>query len=157
MAVYKVMKRNKHTVKGNKDSLSKNTVHSPSSSENLKVIWIFDRIDRDGKFAFDLNRPDLEHKGFLDKIISYSAMTWGQIRMQTHDRGKSKHHRLTEVDRFSLEARERIKKLALDEDTYRIFSFAFGNMLRIIGIREQEKFCVIWYDTNHEFYPTSQK
>lgn len=83
-------------------------------------------------------------------------MTWAEIRRQTHDAGKSKHHFLTEVDGFSYEALERINKLRLTEDTDRIFSFAFTNLLRIIGLREAEKFYVIWYDAYHQFYPSKQ-
>ena len=48
------------------------------------------------------------------------------------------------------------RELRLNEDTDRIFSFAFTNSLRIIGLREAEKFYVIWYDAYHEFYPSKQ-
>ena len=133
---------------------SKTTVRVSESSENLKVLWLFDRLDKSGKFAFDISRPDFDHKGFLDKLISYSSMTWSGVRRQTHDDGKSKHHFLSDAGMFSDEARARIDKLQLWEDTDRIFSFAFSNMLRIIGIRDRERFHVIWYDAKHEFCPS---
>lgn len=37
-----------------------------------------------------------------------------------------------------------------------IYSFAFNNILRIIGIRDREKFYVLWYDAYHEVYPSSK-
>ena len=143
-------KRTVHETHGNP---VKTTVQAEASSEGQKVIFLFDRIDRDGKFAFDVSRADFDHKGFLQKVIEYSGMTWAEIRKQTHDAGKSKHHYLTEVSRYSSEAQARIVKLRLTQDTDRIYSFAFGNKLRIIGLREREKFHVVWYDANHEFYP----
>ena len=133
---------------------SKSTVKVAVSSETQKILWLFDRLDRDGKFAFDINRLDFDHKGFLDKLISYSGMTWAEVRRQTHDDGKSKHHFIEDTDKFSPEAKGRIEKLQLWEDTDSIFSFAFDNLLRIIGIRNGEKFHVVWYDAHHEFYPS---
>ena len=127
-----------------------------SGSENLKIIWLFDNVDKDGIFAFDINRPDFDHKEFLDKLLSYSNMTWGEIRKQTHDSGKSKHHFLEDVCKFSKEARERVKAKKLENDSDSIFSFALNNKVRIIGIRQREFFHVIWYDKNHEFYPSAK-
>ena len=146
------MSKDKRTARLSHGDKSKTTVRAEQSSEGEKVVFIFDRIDRGGKFAFDVNRKDFNHKGFLEKVIEYSSLTWGEVRRQTHDAGKSKHHYLTEVSRYSPEAQERIIKLKLMEDTDRIYSFAFGNKLRIIGLRQREKFYVVWYDANHEFY-----
>ena len=121
-----------------------------------KVVWVFDMIDTSGPFAFDVNRKEFEHKDFLEKMLYYSRMTWAEIRRQTHDGGKSKHHYLTEVERLSKAAQKRIKELKLDEDTDRIYSFALNNKLRIIGLRDREKFHVLWYDAEHEVCPLSR-
>ena len=70
----------------------KRTVRLCDSSEDKKPLWVFDRIDRQGEFAFNLSRADFKHREFLEKLIEYSDMTWSEIRRQTHDDGKSKHH-----------------------------------------------------------------
>ena len=147
----------KRTRKGYQGPGHKTTVMTVDSSENSKVIWLFDRIDRAGPFAFDTNRPDFQHKEFLDKMISYSSMTWREVRMQTHDGGRSKHHFLSDTDRFSREARERIAEMNLGEETDRIFSFALQNRLRIVGLRERELFHVLWYDPEHRVYPSERR
>ena len=144
----------KRTVKGAYQEASKRTVRPESGYENSKVILCFDRIDRNGPFAFDINRPDFSPHEILEKIISYSSMTWREIRSQTHDNGKSKHHFLNDTDNFSGEARARISAMKLWDDTDRIFSFALQNKLRIIGLREKEFFHVLWYDPQHEVYPS---
>ena len=150
------MKKEKRTNSRTANNLTKKTVQKAESSENEKVIWVFDMVDNGGHFAFDITRKDFEHRNFLDKMLLYSRMTWGEVRRQTHDGGKSKHHYLTEVGRFSKPAQERIKELGIEGDTDRIFSFSLGNMLRIIGLRDREKFHVLWYDSKHEFYPSSR-
>ena len=146
----------KKTKKINKSSekSTKRTVKDQSqSSDKEKIIWVFDKTDTDGEFAFDLDKisSDGNMRKIFDKMISYSTMTWGQIKQQTHDDGRSKHHFL-DLKGMSDSAKKRI-----GEDTDAIFSFALTNTLRIIGIRENRYFHVVWYDKNHKFYPSSKK
>ena len=126
----------------------------PGSSSNEKPIWRFERIDRDGPFAFNLAREDFKHKEVLEKLMEYGCMTWSEIVMQTHDNKKSKHHYLSSGG-FSKAARDRINTKHFDHDS--IFSFALQNKLRIIGLREGAEFYIVWYDPDHEFYPGSKK
>lgn len=58
----------------------------------VKPIFRFEKLDRNGSFAFDLNRTDFDAYDFLQKMINYSQMSWIEIEKQTHDNGKSKHH-----------------------------------------------------------------
>lgn len=125
------------------------------STDNEYVVWCFDMLDKTGEFAFDLERKDFDHKEILGKIIDYSNMTWSQIKEQTHDRGKSKHH-LLDFTSLSKEAQECIKRRKLDDRLDSIFSFAFQNKLRIIGIRQHEKFHAVWFDPQHKFCPSKK-
>lgn len=126
------------------------------STDNKKVIWRFDMVDRSGKFAFDLMREDFRHKAFLEKMIGYSSMTWTDVKNQTHDDGKSKNHFLS-VQSLSKEALERLKARSLEGYSDSIFSFALDNQLRLIGIRINEHFHVLWYDPRHEACPSTKK
>lgn len=126
------------------------------STISERPIWRFNLLDRDGEFAFDLSRRDFQYKEVLQKLMDYGNMTWGEIDRQQHDRGKSKHHYLS-FDALSEGAKERIKARHFDEDTDAIYSFAFQNLLRIIGIRQGAEFYVVWYDPNHEFCPSTKK
>lgn len=126
------------------------------SSDGEKIIWRFDRIDRAGKFAFDLDRKDFLHYEVMEKIINYSSMTWAEVKRQTHDGGKSKHHMLS-VDSLSDDAIERLEAKHLCEYSDSIFSLALRNRLRIVGIRDKEFFYVLWYDPNHEICPSKLK
>lgn len=138
-------------------SASKKTVCGQShSTDGMKVVWCFDMIDRAGKFAFNLEQKNFQHKEFLSKVIDYSSMTWNDIKKQTHDDGKSKHHFLS-VDKLSKQAIERIRLRKLEEFTDSLFSFALQNKWRIVGIRENEYFHVLWHDPYHEICPSKKK
>lgn len=131
--------------------------HSDQSTNSRKVVWVFDKIDRSGAFCFDIKRADFEHKDFLDKLISFSSMTWSEVLAQKHDKAQKTKHHLLEFDSLSKPAKDRISALKLEQDTDRIFSFALTNTMRIIGLRDGEKFCVKWYDPKHQFCPSSKK
>lgn len=149
-------KTKKNTISGKKNTVTK----ALNNSDIRKVIWVFDRIDQNGAFAFDLDRieKDGKLKEIIKKMISYSNMTWAEIKHQTHDNGKSKHHYLN-TDSLSKEALNSFKRICTsddDDESDSIFSFALQNTLRVIGIRKDEYFHVIWYDPNHKFCPSSK-
>ena len=126
------------------------------SYENQIPAWVFDKIDRNGKFAFSIDREDFNLHEVLDKMISYSSMTWGQMKLQTHDDGKSKHHYL-DVGDLSKEARDRLTAMHMEDCSDQIYSIALQNTLRIIGLREKDRFHVLWYDPKHEVCPSKKK
>ena len=95
----------------------------------------------------------------MGKLLEYSTMTWFEIKKQTHDDGKSKHHQLSPQS-LSLEAWQRIRAKHFEEEKIEhLFSFALNNKIRIIGFREIDtpEFKVVWYDANHEFAPSKLK
>lgn len=127
-----------------------------NSTDGEKIIWRFDWLDKAGSFAFDLRRPDFDHREILEKIIAYSNMTWLEVKRQTHDNGKSKHHFL-EMGTLSSDAVERVCAKQLQGYDDSIFSFAFQNKLRIIGIRVGRMFYAVWFDPQHQFCPSHKK
>lgn len=143
-------------IKAQKQSLSKTIPSSSESTDDKNVIWVFDILDKGGEFAFNIDCDNFRHHDFLDKMISYSNRKWSEIKHDTHDKAKSKHHFL-EIDTLSKAAKERIKKLELEQYSDSIFSFAFDNKWRIIGIRENELFHVVWCDPEHKFCPSHLK
>lgn len=134
----------------------KKVVRIPVKSDNERIVWTFESVDRDGKFAFDPDREDFNINLVFRKLISYASMTWSDIKAQTHDFGKSKHHFL-EPDKLSNEAQKRIQARHLEESADSIFSFSLNNIVRVIGIRDGRFFRVVWYDPKHEFCPSTLK
>ena len=153
----------KKELKGQINKPGKSLYGERHNFDALRPVWMFTKIDRAGDFAFDVLRPDFRHAEFMAKMIDYSNMTWAQIKHQTHDDGRSKHHAIS-FDSLSKAAQDRFvaKKLdedaqSLDDDSDVLFSFAFTNMLRIIGLRKGEKFYVLWYDSEHKVCSSYKK
>jgi len=134
----------------------KNIAGQRKSTDNKRPVWIFTNVDMAGKFAFDIHRDDFQHLEVMEKMICYSNMTWGEIKQQTHHDGKSKHHHL-QYKALSKKSQERLTAKGLEEAIDALFSFALNGTLRIIGIREEERFKVLWYDPKHEVCPSHKK
>ena len=135
---------------------SKFTVSKNPESNSMHPVWAFDKIDVEGVFAF--TPPRVDAKLVLEKLVSYSSMTWQQILQQTHDNSKSKNHPLENLYCLSDKALERIKKKKFsDEDLEKLFSLALNNTVRLIGFREGAIFQIVWYDAEHEFATSKLK
>ena len=136
---------------------TKNIVCTQTTSSNhLHPVWRFDMLDRTGEFAFDYTSPNFRHQEVLCKLIEYGNMTWGEIKLQTHDKkNKAKHHYL-DVTKLSFAAMQRIKAKHLEEETDALFSLALQNKLRIIGVLRHDVFHMVWYDTEHQFCPSTK-
>lgn len=123
-------------------------------STNGKPHFRYDYIDKNGKFAFDVERSEFDTHEFMSKMINYSRMTWDEIKRQTHGkRGKSKHHYL-DPKGLSKEAKDRLEVMELADYVDDLYSFAFAGMLRIVGIKIEDNFYVLWYDPEHRVYPS---
>ena len=146
----------KRTVERQTPNQKKSRDPKDFSTEGKTCVWTFKNIDKGGKFAFDPQRQDFDTKDFLLKMLSYSQMTWREIKLQTHDAGKSKNHELSSKS-LSLKAKERISAKGLGEYEDALFSFALNNKVRVIGVRLGAEFQVVWYDSNHDFAPSSKK
>lgn len=120
-------------------------------------VFHFEYVDRDGPFAFNPYCSKFKSDDFIEKIINFSSMTWMEIARETHDYGKSKHHYLKDMSKMSKDAIERLKIKKLDDLHEELYSFAFTNLLRIIGLREGDNFYILWYDSKHEVYPSAKK
>ena len=151
-------KRDKKTRIDQQQHLRKTTAGQSAVNTDVEsIVWAFDRIDRNGPFAFDLDKIERNNhlRDIFEKMIQYEGVTWGELKRATHDGGRSKHHFLND-DGICTDGIKRIELLC-PQETERIFSFALENTLRIIGIRDGVVFHVMWYDPKHEFYQSRKK
>lgn len=140
-----------------KQKQNKVIVKEPQSTISNVIVWKFDEIDINGDFAFDVNRDDFNENEVFSKILSYSKMTWGQIKEHKHDNGKPKHHFLTDLTKLSEQAEERIKAKQFMDRTEYLYSLALTNTMRLIGFRNNDIFSVVWYDPHHKFCPSHKR
>lgn len=78
-------------------------------------------------------------------------MTWAEIDRLSSDTGHKMHHNM-EVDVIVEEAQYRL--IELDKYPDVIFRFRLGNKPRLWGFRTLANFEVLWFDPEHEIYPT---
>lgn len=118
--------------------------------------------------AWRLSLLDLEHDGrwswnvtdaALRQIVAFltqmERLTWTEIRAQlTGSRSGShrKHHSIP-LEALCSEAQRRLQELGLDEFD-ELFRFRLNNMTRLWGIVHDSVFYVLWWDPDHQVYPT---
>lgn len=80
-------------------------------------------------------------------LIAKENQTWGEIKKETHDDGKTKNH-FIDIQRIDPNAQKILQDRNLIED--RIFSLRIDNKKRLFGyLRDDGVFDIIWFDPNH--------
>lgn len=119
------------------------------STDDQKVEWKFGFIDKGGLWGFE----KLTQKEFWDIILptakNYETMTWAEIKHRPHN------HEIS-IDKIISEAKRRLKQIEKD-DTDELFSMVFDGSHRIWGIKHSAEFWILWWDPNHEIYPSPKK
>lgn len=121
--------------------------------------WSRDEADTDGHWSWGprscLNEDwDALLHPFL---LEYSKKTWFQIGAEkTKGRGGARvqKHIDYSVNSICKEARDRLIELEKD-DVDRIFRFRLSGKKRFYGINREHVFMVLWWDPEHNIYPTA--
>ncbi len=98
---------------------------------------------------------NIERKNFFnqiyDKVVAFEQKTWNEIL--TNER--KKNHEVS-IGSISKEAQKRLRELQFD-DIENLVSLRFSGRNRIWGIRFGSIFRVLWWDPDHEVYPSEKK
>ena len=87
----------------------------------------------------------------LEKLASFESMTWTDILVK----GKFQNHPIPVADLCS-EARRRLADLNQD-DIDELVSLRLAGKPRIWGIRDGHLLKLLWWDPNHQVYPSTKK
>lgn len=146
----------KKRIPQNDASAQKKPILQEGPTDDQLQLWCLKKIDRNGKFGFDVNKEDFEHKRLVEIIIDYTGKTWSEIKSEKHHaRGRTCHHELS-PESLSKDAKSRILAMGLDEYADSLFSMKISSIIRIIGYREGQVFNAVWYDPKHEFCPSTR-
>lgn len=77
---------------------------------------------------------------------------WREIRLQTS--GKHLRHHPQPITSLCSAARRRLRELELDDLDTEIFRFRDGGKKRLWGFDRDGIFYAVWWDPDHEVYPT---
>lgn len=126
----------------------------PTSIYQMRMTWSCDDPDRDGAWESGTPRDwgdDVWAAEIEPKLDHWSELTWGEIDAFASGTGHKMHHGM-DVDDITEEAQLRL--VELDKYTDTIFRFRLGGRPRLWGFRYLADFDVIWFDPEHEIYPT---
>ena len=138
------------------------TSHSPSVTKQASNMadphaykdqfpaWRFRFMDDGGDWPIT---EELLPAIIRKRLKGFETTKWSEIEAQLSG-GHKKHHS-HEIVSLSKPARERWEYLNLNFDT--VFRFRFGSRLRLWGIRQNNVFKPVWWDTEHQVYPTEPK
>ena len=117
--------------------------------DDYTPIWSFKKIDCGSKWCWNCLDPII-FKGTLQKLKEIETQKWSQIKAS-----KKLHHTI-EVNNLTQDAKSRLIKLQYDE-LEELFSLHLGGKFRVYGIRVGVTLELLWFDKEHEIYPTHKK
>lgn len=133
------------------------SISYPVQYDKMAPGWSFTRISKETEWTF---LPDefiqkqgdcINSKCILSRLASFENMNWSDIKNQTHDKNKSSNHFIEDFSKLCKKAKRRLRDLNILED---FFSLRLENKKRIYGILRSNVLEILWYDNNHEIYPT---
>lgn len=119
----------------------------PFRDNDDKISWQFSTMDMTGPFKFCHIRPQTWGK-ILDRLKHLDARTWAEVI------GERDHPIAVEI--LSPKAKKRLQEIQRD-DIDAVFSFHLEGEPRIVGVRVNNVFQVLWWDPNHEVCPAPLK
>lgn len=137
------------TICGGKKAKS---IEKPESFLSKHPSWRFERADTEYRWSI----VEAEFSEIIGSLRNFERMTWGEIDKQTHDNGRSSNHYVFLND-LCKEAQKRFLELKLEEYADQVYSLRLMNKTRIYGILRDGIFSILWYDENHEIYPSEKK
>ena len=84
-------------------------------------------------------------KFIIKGLHSYEGLTWREVNEK-----KSCHP--WDLDKIPAEFFDRLQERQIDVDE--IFQISLGSLPRVFGNRDRAIFYLIWYDPDHQFWPT---
>lgn len=103
---------------------------------------------------WSIKNADAFFDDILQKLIAYEGMTWAEIQAASGGKksGNGTNNHFENISEMSKEAQQRATELRLDVD--QLFSLRLTAKSRLYGILTDGIFRILWYDRNHEVYPS---
>ena len=115
------------------------------STQNRKLVWKVTGIDDNSPWGWNqITCPDFL-RNIWEKMRNFETMTWSEIL--------GRNHHAIAVNDIIKPAQNRLEQLGHD-DQAELVSFRLGNTERIWAIRSGAEAFLLWWDPNHEIYPS---
>lgn len=105
--------------------------------------------------AWEWGPGNLIWRDVLHYLNDFSGKTWAEIEAErTGGRNRHKKHHSMEVASLPKEARNRLGQHLGDDAPDTLFRFRLSGTNRLWGIRDGAIFHILWFDADHQVYPT---
>lgn len=121
---------------------------NPGDTNRETPVWSIIIFDHESEWGRErCQEGDSIWVHIFDGLKKYEQMTWGAIY------GDKKRNHDCSIDGIIKKARDRLKELKLD-DVDSLFRFRLSGKRRVWGIRDGRVFKLLWWDPDHEVYPS---
>jgi hypothetical protein len=121
----------------------------PTSTNDMQPVWVFAAIDDGGPWGRSILTEGHAWDDILPKIKNFESMTWGQI-----EQDRKRNHSVP-ISSLCKDAQKRISVIRLDVDE--LFRFRLTGEQRLWGVRDRNRFKLLWWDPDHEICPAAKK
>jgi hypothetical protein len=111
-------------------------------------VWSVAKLDGEGPWGWRRVECQLFLSDICPKMRDFESMEWNDILGR-------RHHEVSAND-ICKAAQDRLTELRLD-DVQDLVSFALTGTQRLWGVRLGNVFQILWWDPNHEVYPSTPK
>ena len=134
------------------DTFGQKVVSYPSCDryEDFHPAWKLDLFDADGPWGRGRFTTGQFWNEILPKLREYERRSWKEILAD-----RSREHS-TPTYKLTKQAQKRLRDIKLD-DIDQLFRFRLSARQRLWGKRAGHIFQILWWDPEHEIYPTEKK
>ncbi|MFR6280946.1 MAG: hypothetical protein ACLUKK_07170 [Lacrimispora saccharolytica] len=128
-------------------------LESPEGYLSKHPVWAFQRCDKEHP-KWSITTCSL-YGDIIEKLISFEGQTWAEIQAASGGKKSGTNHHFENISDLSRAAQKRISDLRLNID--QVFSLRLSGKVRLYGILEDGVFFILWYDPEHEIYPSHKR
>jgi hypothetical protein len=115
-----------------------------------RLVWRFADHDDDGTYSLGAISPE-QLMDLIKKLRSFESMTVGELFA-----AGSQHGKTYEVEEMPKPAKDRLVDLGRDDET-QVARLRCGGAPRLYGFLREHVFHVLWWDPNHQVWPSKKK
>lgn len=144
------MSRDKRTSTISKEPKRQERIRKHGAGEPIGrrcPCWQFALMAMHGPFSF-AGLSTEEWGGLLERMKEWERMTWDELA--------GRRDYAIEVASLSPEAQRRLQEIGMD-DIDEVFSLHLDGRRRLIGIRDERVFRLLWWDPEHKACPSMKK
>lgn len=131
-------------------------IENPEGYLKKHPVWAFQYCDLSHD-KWSITKCNSFYDDIMKKLISFEGMIWDEIQKASGGKGAGNgtNSHFERISDLCKDAQKRAMELHLDVDE--LFSLRLTGKLRVYGILENGIFSVVWYDPEHEIYPSKNK